>query len=91
MYKITKKGGCAIAFKLKDKRVFNFEPDVAVEISDDEYKAIMAEYSSFILPRIWSESNLNGCFLVVKKEEQIVNIIDEEIKQPIKKKNTRKK
>ena len=97
MYKITKKGGCAVAFKLKDKRVFVFEPDVAVEISDDEYKAIMAEYSSFILPRIWSESNPDGCFLVVRVEElkvakeAVEEVAEEVIEKPVKKKSTRKK
>lgn len=97
MYKVTKKGGCPSAFKLKDKRVFLFEPDVAVELSDDDWKAILAEYSSFILPRIWSESNPSGCFVVehvvpVQKKaesEKVEEVIAEE--KPAKKKATRKK
>lgn len=90
MYKITKKDGCTSAFKLKDKRVFVFEVGVAVELSDDDWKAILAEYSSFILPRIWSESNLDGCFLVVRVDETPI-VVEEPVKVETKKKTKGKK
>lgn len=97
MYKVTKKNGCASAFKLKDKRVFLFEVGVAVELTDDDWKAILAEYSSFILPRIWSESNPSGCFAVEHivpaqkkiESEKVEEVVAEE--KPAKKKATRKK
>lgn len=97
MYKVTKKGGCPSAFKLKDKRIFLFEPDVTVELSDDDWKAILAEYGSFIMSRVCADACQTDCFRVehvvpVQKKaesEKVEEVIAEE--KPAKKKATRKK
>ncbi|MBO7714398.1 MAG: hypothetical protein J6S85_12555 [Methanobrevibacter sp.] len=67
MATIIKKGTCASSFRLSSGKVFTFEPDVLKVLNKDEYEALMLEYGYFIKPRIISDKNPCGCFIVSDK------------------------
>ena len=70
MATIIKKGTNAICFKLSDnKTTIMLEPDVLVVLDDKDFDTLMHEYGSFIKPRIITESNPGGCFIVNFKKE----------------------
>lgn len=67
MSSIIKKGTNASSFRLSDQRLITLEPDVLVVLKEDLFNQLMKEYGSFITPRIITESNPNGCFIVNRK------------------------
>ena len=67
MATIIKKGTCASCFKLPSGRMIMLHPDVIVTLKDAEYEELMKEYGSFITPRILTDKNPSGCFIVSTK------------------------
>lgn len=67
MSSIIKKGTNASSFRLKDGTFIILQPDLLVVLKDEVFNQLMSEYGSFINPRIISEKNPNGCFLVNEK------------------------
>ena len=90
MKEIIKRGQPANSFRLRCGKVITLLPDVVVEVSDIDYSLLMAEYGQFILPRIWSEDNPDGCFIIREKTEAEVIEIKEEPEKVVKKKASRK-
>lgn len=64
MVAVIKKGTNPQSFRLKGGKILTFEPDILTVISDSEYEALMAEYGSFITPRILTDENPSGCFII---------------------------
>lgn len=71
MSSIIKKGTNASSFRLSDKKLITLEPDVLVVLKEDVFNQLMKEYGSFINPRIITESNPNGCFIVNRKADYV--------------------
>lgn len=67
MATIIKKGTCASCFRLKSGRMIMLQPDVIVTLKDAEYEELMKDYGSFIMPRILTDKNPSGCFIVSTK------------------------
>lgn len=67
---IIKRGTNASCFALKNKVniILNPEPMLNV-IPDSLYEILMAEYGSFIRPRICSDKNPKGCFIIQGKTQ----------------------
>lgn len=66
---IIKKGTNPSAFRLKNGKTILISVekgggDVLNFISEDDFKALMREYGSFIAPRIISDKNPHGCFII---------------------------
>lgn len=66
---IIKKGTNPSAFRLKSGKtiIINVERgggDILNFVSEGDFKALMYEYGSFIAPRIISDKNPDGCFIV---------------------------
>lgn len=71
---IIKKGTCPSAFNLRSgKRVLlqvgAGGGDFLNIISDKDYEDLIREYGSFILPRVRSEKNPDGCFIIHDKKD----------------------
>lgn len=77
MTTIVKKGTNANCFRLKNGKLITLEPDVLVILTDTEFEMLMAEYGSFIKPRIITEANPNGCFLVNRKSNYVADMSKE--------------
>lgn len=91
MKEMIKIGQPANSFKLKNQKVIMLLPDVAIEILDADYVLLMNEYGNFIVPRIWSEANPQGCFIIREKTEaEVVEEVKEEPEKVVKKKASRK-
>ena len=69
MATIIKKGTSASCFKLSDDTTIMLIPDVLTVLDDKVFDKLMMEYGSFIKPRIITESNPSGCFIVSFKKE----------------------
>lgn len=67
MATIIKKGTCASCFKLTSGKMIMLRPDEIVVLKDGEYEELMKEYGSFITPRILTDKNPMGCFIVSTK------------------------
>jgi len=67
MPSIIKKGTSASQYDLS-KRTVILEPDILVVLSNNEFDELMNKYGSFIQPRILSDKNPSGCFIVNEKE-----------------------
>lgn len=69
---IIKKGTNPSSFRLRNGKVLTFYPDMLQTVSDADYEALMFEYGKFITPRIISDKNPCGCFIVggVKAADQ---------------------
>lgn len=67
MATIIKKGTCASCFRLKSGRMIMLQPDVIVTLKEADYEELMKEYGSFITPRILTDKNPTGCFIVSTK------------------------
>ncbi len=70
---IIKKGTNSSVFRLRNGKTIkiNVAPgggDLLNVISDADYDALMAEYGTFIKPRIISDKNPDGCFIVHNSE-----------------------
>lgn len=96
MATIIKKGTNKSAFRLKSGELITLEVNGVLNIIEDKlFEKLMAEYGSFIRPRIISDKNPNGCFIVSEKKSIAVDQDKEvgEIKDksaPIKIKKKRK-
>lgn len=71
---IIKKGTNNSAFRLKNGHVVVLRAglgggDHLNILSDQEYDALMAEYGTFIKPRVFSDRNPTGCFIIHDKRE----------------------
>ncbi|MCH5201908.1 MAG: hypothetical protein J1F17_01750 [Oscillospiraceae bacterium] len=71
---IIKKGTCPSAFNLGNGRrvllqVGEGGGDFLNIVSDKDFEDLMHEYGSFIQPRIRSEKNPNGCFIISDKKD----------------------
>lgn len=71
---IIKKGTNNSAFRLRNGHTIVLQAglgggDHLNILTDAEYDALMAEYGTFILPRILSDKNPNGCFIIHDKRE----------------------
>ena len=84
MATIVKKGTNPSAFKLKSGKTVVLEVGGMLNIiPDDVYDELMKEYGSFITPRIVSDKNPCGCFIISEKREvakDMSNEIGDEIK-----------
>ena len=69
---IIKKGTNPSAFRLKE-RVLVLEPDVITVVSDKEMAELRSKWWGFIEPRIITEKNPSGCFII---SERSVNYAD---------------
>lgn len=67
MASIIKKGTCASCFRLSDGKLITLRPDEIVIIKDSDFEELMKEYGSFITPRILTDKNPSGCFIVSTK------------------------
>ncbi len=70
---VIKKGTCPSAFVLKNGKKIVLQVgigggDFLNVIKDEDWQQLMKEYGSFITPRIRSEKNPNGCFIVNEKK-----------------------
>lgn len=70
MATLIKKGTNASCFRLKTGKLITLQPDVMVILSVNDYEALMAEYGSFIMPRILTDKNPMGCFIVSNKSDK---------------------
>lgn len=98
MATIVKKGTNPSLFKLKSgKKVLLEVGGILNVIPDDVYDELMSEYGSFILPRVVSDKNPCGCFIISEKKEvakDMSNEIGDEIKDnsaPVEIKKTKKR
>ena len=71
---IIKKGTNNSAFKLRNGHTIVLQVgfgggDHLNILTDQEYDALMAEYGTFIRPRIISDKNPNGCFIIHDSRE----------------------
>lgn len=67
---IIKRGTNASCFALKKGITVTLQPEPLLNIIPDVvFDALMAQYGSFIKPRIQSEQNPNGCFIIQQKKE----------------------
>lgn len=69
MATIIKKGTNPSCFKLSNGKIIKLEVGVAGGnylniISDADFSQLMEEYGSFIRPRILSDKNPGGCFII---------------------------
>ncbi|MFV0627039.1 MAG: hypothetical protein ACK5N8_06810 [Alphaproteobacteria bacterium] len=65
---IIKKGTNASAFKLSSGIMITLTPDLISPIKDEDFELLMEEYGDFITPRILSDKNPSGCFIINNKE-----------------------
>lgn len=70
---VIKKGTCPSAFVLRNGKKIVLEVgagggDFLNVVPDADFEALMAEYGSFIKPRIRSEKNPTGCFIINEKK-----------------------
>lgn len=98
MATIVKKGTNPSAFKLKNGKTILLQVGGILNvIPDEDFDALMKEYGSFITPRIISDKNPMGCFIVSDKREDakdMSNEIGDEIKDnsaPVEIKKSKKK
>ena len=66
---IIKKGTNPSAFRLKNGKTIKIEVgrgggEMFNFVSEDDFKALMQEYGCFISPRIISDRNHDGCFII---------------------------
>lgn len=71
---IIKKGTNNSAFRLRNGRTIVIRTgfgggDELNILSDADFDALMAEYGAFITPRVISDKNPNGCFIIHDKRE----------------------
>ena len=67
---IIQKNNAPCVFQQKNGRIVRLEPyPVMNRISEDDYKSLMNEYGGFIEPRILSDANPKGCFIVQETED----------------------
>ena len=65
---IVKRGTNASCFALKNGVTVTLRPEPILNmIPDAVYELLMAQYGSFITPRIHSDKNPNGCFIIQGK------------------------
>jgi hypothetical protein len=69
MSSIIKKGTNACSFRLDNGKLITLEPDILVVLDESTFNQLMGEYGSFIIPRIISDSNPRGCFIVNRKSD----------------------
>lgn len=79
---IIKKGTNSSAFRLRSGKVVNIKVergggDFLNFVTEEDFKALMNEYGSFIAPRIISESNPKGCFIISATEEYAKDMANE--------------
>ena len=67
MATIIKKGTNPSCFRLKGGKLITLRPDEIVILKEAEYEELMAEYGSFIMPRILTDKNPSGCYIVSTK------------------------
>ena len=69
MVAIIKKGTNPSSFRLKtgSGRVITLQPDILTVVTDDNFEELMREYGSFIKPRIISDKNPSGCFIISQR------------------------
>lgn len=80
---IIKKGTNPSAFRLKNGKTINIEVgrgggEMLNFVSEDDFKTLMQEYGCFISPRIISDSNPDGCF-IIHADKKVVQDMSEEI------------
>ena len=84
MATIVKKGTNPSALKLRNGKTIMLQVGGILNvIPDEDFDDLMKEYGSFITPRIISDKNPMGCFIVSDKREvakDMSNEIGEEIK-----------
>lgn len=67
---IVKRGTNASCFALKKGVTITLHPEPVLNVIPDAlFEQLMAQYGSFIKPRIQSDKNPNGCFIVQTKKE----------------------
>lgn len=68
MIKVIQLSPIPTIFRLLDGRVFTFTGSGEIDrFENKDFKAIMKEYGSYIEPRIKSEKNPDGCFIVMEE------------------------
>ena len=90
MIKVIQLSPISTLFRLQDKREFIFSGDGKEDSFErEDFEAIMKEYGSYIEPRIKSDENPLGCFIIEEEVEKLPEV--EVIKEPIQKKKAQKK
>lgn len=67
MATIIKKGTNPSSFLLKNRKVITLKPDILTVVKEDDFEDLMREYGNFIEPRIISDKNPSGCFIISQK------------------------
>ena len=75
---IIKKGTNPSAFRLS-KRTVVCRPNIMTFISDEEFRELKAKWWGFIEPRIWSEKNPFGSFVISEKSLNYTEGLNKEI------------
>lgn len=90
MIKVIQLSPIPTLFRLQDKREFIFSGDGKEDSFErEDFEAIMKEYGSYIEPRIKSDENPLGCFIIEEEVEKLPEV--EVVKEPIQKKKVQKK
>ena len=90
MIKVIQLSPIPTLFRLQDKREFIFSGDGKEDsFEKEDFEAIMKEYGSYIEPRIKSDENPLGCFIIEEEVEKLPEV--EVVKEPIQKKKAQKK
>ena len=67
---IIQKDNAPCLFKQSDGRIVRLEPyPIMNKLSEEAFEALMKEYGGFIKPRILSDENPKGCFIIQGNEE----------------------
>lgn len=78
MSTIIKKGTNASAFRVNNK-VIVLKPNIMTYISDEDMRELKRLWWGFIEPRIISEKNPLGCFIVSERSESYIRDMSKEI------------
>ena len=78
MATIIKKGTNPSAFRIKDK-VIVLEPDVLTFISEEDMEELKHKWWGFIGPRVISEKNPLGCFIISERSLDYVDGMNKEV------------
>lgn len=75
---IVKKGTNPSAFRLS-KRTVVCEPDIVTVITDEELAEIKQKFGGFLEPRIITEKNPFGCFIISERSTNYTEGFNKEV------------
>lgn len=78
MVTIVKRGTNASSFTLSDGRSVVLQPEPVLNaVSERDFAEIMSVYGDFIKPRILSDKNPSGCFVISEKSQKAADQSEE--------------